>query len=340
MTSGGPAPALRAGTGFCDAAAVLSAVGLGLFTALAGGRGATAGEVSARVGLHPRAAGDFLNLLVTLGLLVRDDARYRNAEVTERHFVRGSPGYAGAFLEGAAHTLYPAWGGLTQLLRTGAAPGAAPAAGFAEMLRDPAARQGYLSMMDALSAPLAPAIDALVDWRGVRTVTDVGGNRGNLLGLLLARHPDALGQVFDLPEHEADFRAHTRALDVADRASFRGGDFFTDPLPHADLVILGHVLANWNAEQIAGLLAAAHDAVAPGGWLVVYDPLRDPARPDREALVASLHLALMTPGGGGYTTDQYGQWISRTGFTLETVRPAGPRDTVIAARRPLQLTVR
>jgi len=320
--AGGADAVIQLGTRFRTAAAVLSAVQLGLFRSLDAAP-ATADEITERLDIHPRGIRHFLDLLAGLGLLTREDGRYRNTAVAAR--------YSGGFLEGAAHMLYPAWGGLTEALRSGK-PGAG--ADFARMLEHERARHGYLSMMDSLSAPLVPAIDAAVDWAGVGVVGDVGGNRGNLLGLLLGRHPEVTGWVFDLSPHEPDFQRHAERLGVADRASFHGGDFFTDPLPPADLMVVGHVLSNWGAGERRVLLGKAFEAIRPGGHLVVYDPIRDAGDLDPDLLVAGLHMLLMTPGGQGYTTEECAGLLTGAGFDVETVRRAGPQDTVVVARRP------
>lgn len=324
-----PHDIFRLGTAFCESAAVLAAVRIGLFTALEPGA-ASADELADRLGLHRRGVRDFLDLLVTVGALDRDAGGYRNTPVTQRFFVRGADTYAGGFLEGAGATLYPAWGGLTTALRTGQ-----PQAGgdFAAMLAVPAARRAYVSMMDGLSAPLAPVIAGAVDWSGATVLADVGGNRGNLLALLLADRPGVSGVVFDLPHHEQDFDEHMAALGMTGRTRYQPGDFFTDPLPEADILILGHVLADWTVEQRRALIHSAADSIRAGGYLVIYDPVWDARQPDPEMLVASLHMLLMTPGGGGYSTSDCESWLHEAGLKLDRIVPAGIRDTVVIGHR-------
>jgi DNA-binding IclR family transcriptional regulator len=63
------------GTGFLGSKALLSAVELGVFTELA--KEPLPLEVLRdRIGLHPRSARDFLDALVALGMLRREDGRY------------------------------------------------------------------------------------------------------------------------------------------------------------------------------------------------------------------------------------------------------------------------
>ncbi|MFC5723488.1 methyltransferase [Streptomyces gamaensis] len=319
----------RLGLGFATAKILLTALRLGLFTALAGGP-RTPRKLRDELGLHGRGIEDFLHALTALGLLERTPDGYRNAPVARERLVRG-PGYAGGFLEGADAVLYPAWAGLEQALRTGAPQNTG---GIEDMLADPHRRQGYLGMMDALSAPLAPYVAAALDWRAHTVVADVGGARGNLLSLLLREHPHLRGIVFDRPQNAPACAEHTRGLGTGDRIAFTGGDFFTDALPACDAMVVGHVLADFSEDERRALVRSAYKALAPGGALLVYDPMPDPAHPDLSAAVGSLHMLVMSPAGAGYPPHNCAQWLAEAGFTGVRTLPAGPGNTVVTGHKP------
>lgn len=106
-------PLFRLGLGFRAAKAMQSAVELGVFAELASGPLDGTG-LAARLGLHARSARDFLDALVALELLDRDDdGAYHNTSVTDAFLVPGEPSYVGAFFEMASARLYPSWGSLT-----------------------------------------------------------------------------------------------------------------------------------------------------------------------------------------------------------------------------------
>jgi hypothetical protein len=75
--------------------------------------------LAARLGLHKRGARDFLDALVALRMLEREDGRYRNAPDTDLFLDRRKPSYIGGMLEMANARLYRFWGSLTEALRTG-----------------------------------------------------------------------------------------------------------------------------------------------------------------------------------------------------------------------------
>lgn len=302
------------GLAFCGSKLLLSALELGVFTALDGGA-LDESTLRTTLGLHVRGSRDFLESLVVLGLLDRDGEAYANAPVTS-DLVRG-PAYPAGFLDGANHVLYPAWGGLTTALRTGApqADGDLDA-----MLHDQARQRMYLAMMDGLSAPLAPALAGAIDWSTAATVADVGGARGNMVALLLAAHPHLRGVVFDRPQNSGPCAEHTEAAGVSERVTFHGGDFFNDPLPTADVIVIGHVLADFSEDQRRALVDAAFQVLPPGGALLVYDPMPADADPSLQSLVASLHMLVMTPAGAGYRPSRCVSWMTGAGFTRTSTR--------------------
>jgi hypothetical protein len=76
-----PARIMQLGMGFMASKALLTAVELGLFTALAEGP-LDGGSLRRRLDLHERGARDFFDTLVALGLLARDDRqRYANTRM-------------------------------------------------------------------------------------------------------------------------------------------------------------------------------------------------------------------------------------------------------------------
>ena len=72
-----PANIMQLGMGFMASKTLLSAIELGVFTQLSNGP-RSAEELTASLGLHQRAARDFFDALVSLGMLERESGLYRN----------------------------------------------------------------------------------------------------------------------------------------------------------------------------------------------------------------------------------------------------------------------
>src|ERR1700722_11043045 len=110
-----PGPLLMLGLGFWGAKAFLSAVELGVFTELAK-KPADGATLSKKLGLHPRSSRDFLDTLVSLGVLERDEHVYSNAPDADFFLDSAKPSYVGGFLEMVNARLYSHWGSLTAAL--------------------------------------------------------------------------------------------------------------------------------------------------------------------------------------------------------------------------------
>ncbi len=113
-----PEHILQIGLGFWASKTLLSAIEMGLFTELAL-HPESLESVQGRLGLHPRSARDFLDALVALGFLERNNGIYSNTRETDLFLDKKKPSYIGGILEMANQRLYGHWNHLTEALRTG-----------------------------------------------------------------------------------------------------------------------------------------------------------------------------------------------------------------------------
>jgi demethylspheroidene O-methyltransferase len=103
---------------------------------------------------------------------------------------------------------------------------------------------------------------------------DVGGGEGAFVAAAAARAPDLKFYLFDLPPVAERARARLAALGLAARVDVAGGSFLDDPLPSgADLVTIVRVLHDHDDESALALLRAARAALAPGGTVLVAEPM-------------------------------------------------------------------
>ncbi len=104
-----PERILQVGFAFWASKTLLSAVEMEVFTELAR-RPGTLEDLQGRLGLHARAARDFLDALVALGFLDRVDGIYCNTPATERFLDKRKPSYIGGILEMAQPPALPLLG--------------------------------------------------------------------------------------------------------------------------------------------------------------------------------------------------------------------------------------
>jgi O-methyltransferase domain/Dimerisation domain len=330
-----PESILQLGLGFWGSKTLLSAVELGLFTALAGGPLAR-DELAARLSLHPRSARDFLDALVALGMLEREDDRYANTVATDLFLDRAKPSYLGGLLEMANARLYPFWGRLTEALQTGEPQNEARTGDdfFGALYADPDRLRQFLHAMTGLSAGAAMGIAAKFPFDRYETVVDLGCAEGGLLVQLAQAHPHLQGTGFDLPGAQEPFEEYVRATGLDDRLEFVAGDFFADPLPPADVITLGHILHDWGLEEKLTLLRRAYDALPEGGAVIVFEAIiDDDRRANAFGLLMSLNMLIETPGGFDYTAADCQGWMREVGFgETYSQHLAGPDSMVVGMK--------
>jgi SAM-dependent methyltransferase len=314
---------LRLVYAFREAKTVLSASELGVFTVLAEGP-ADAQALQSRVGLHPRGARDLLDALVALGLLERDaEERYSNAAEAALYLVRGAPTYLGGLLDYVNAREYPDWRFLTRALQTGEPQVAGRQRdSYASLYPDPEALDTFARAMTAASLLVAKALAASFPWHAYATLVDVGAAEGCLPAQIALRHAHIEGGGFDLPALGPAFERYVRAQGLAGRLRFYAGNFLEDPLPTADVLVMGRVLHNWDLATKQRLLGKAYEALAPGGALIVYERFIDDERRARPAgLLASLNMLIMTAGGFDYSAADCIGWMRTAGFRDLRVAP-------------------
>ena len=147
------------------------------------------------------------------------------------------------------------------------------------------------------------------------SLIDIGTAQGGLPVRIAQAHPHLTGGGFDLPAVEPLFTRYVAAHGLADRLRFHPGDFLRDPLPTADVLVMGHILHDWDLEEKQQLLAKAYEALPAGGALIVYDMLIDDERRQNAiGLLMSLNMLIETPGGFDYTGADCVGWMRQAGF--------------------------
>jgi hypothetical protein len=320
------------GNAYWGSRVLLSAAELGLFTELAR-QPLGAETLRERLGLHPRGARDFFDALVALGLLTRDEGLYRNTPEADHFLDRAKPTYVGGILEMSSTRLYHYWGGLTDALRTGRPQNDAAVGGddlFAQTYRDPARLREFLRGMTGRSLPSARVIAEKFPWPRYSTLVDIGCALGALPVQVALAHPHVSGGGFDLPPVGPLFEEYVASFNLADRLRFYAGDFFLDPLPQADVLVLGRILHDWDLEQKKLLLGKAHAALPAGGALIVYETIIDDERREHTfGLLMSLNMLVYTPGGFDYTGADCQGWMREAGFKETYVEPLAVGDSMV-----------
>jgi demethylspheroidene O-methyltransferase len=142
----------------------------------------------------------------------------------------------------------------------------------------------YSELMAASLPSIAQEIFQSYSLSRHRVMLDVGGGDGTLLRAAAVVAPDLDLMLFDLPGVTARAEAAFSPHPVRDRVKIFPGNFTVDPLPAgADLITMVRILLDHDDETSTSLLRAAADALAPGGRLLIAEPMNTGAATARVA---------------------------------------------------------
>ncbi|TXS05225.1 methyltransferase [Streptomyces sp. adm13(2018)] len=287
-------------------------------------------------------------------------ARPENLATLLRHLamsgvVAEAPGVGGAYrlteaglllredVEGSVRALalmyggpfYESFGRLAHTVRTGQ-PGFEDRYGenhFDHFARDPELADRFDRSMTA-SAPMFdplpehPVVTAAAA-AGGRTVVDIAGGTGELLGRLLTAHPALRGVLLERAHVVAAARDRLGAL--ADRCAFRTGDFADVP-SDGDVYVLSRVLHDWDDERCRTILRHCAAAMPPEADLLIVERLLPVDSAPSLATAWDLHMMCNT-GGRERTAAAYAGLLADAGLTLVGHSPLPLEAHVLHARR-------
>ena len=327
---------LQTGLGFWASKTLLSAVEMEVFTELAK-HPEDLGTLQGRLGLHPRAGRDFLDALVALGFLKRENGVYHNTIETDLFLDKNKPSYIGGILEMANHRLFGFWNHLTEAVRTGKPQNETrngSASPFEALYADPARLKEFLGAMTGVSRGANMAIAMKFAWQDYKSFADIGAAQGDLAVQVVLANDNLTGIGFDLPEVGPVFDDYVEKNGLSDRLSFVGGNFFECDLPKAEVIMMGHILHDWDLAQKKLLLKKAYEALPRNGALIVYDSIIDDDRSQNAfGLMMSLNMLIETPGGFDYSGVDCMGWMEEVGFkNMRVEHLIGPDSMVVGIK--------
>jgi hypothetical protein len=330
-----PDAIMQLGFGYWGSKTLLTAVELGLFTELAKGP-LPLNDIRARFNLHERGVRDFLDALVALGMLEREQGAYANTPATDLYLDRAKPTYMGGMMEMMSARLFRFWADLTDGLKTGKPQNEARHGGdlFDTLYSDPNRLKQFLSAMTGLSLGIAHALAERFPWSQYGSFVDVGTAQGGLPVVLAQSHKHLTGTGADLPVVAPIFQEYVASQGLQGRLRFAALDFFREPLPKADVVIMGHILHDWDLPTKRTLVAKAYDALPAGGAFIVFEALiDDDRRANAFGLLMSLNMLIETQGGFDYTGADCAAWMRDAGFRQTRVEHlSGPDSMVVGVK--------
>lgn len=308
---------------------MFAAVSMGVFERLA----QSPAGVSAFPGTDAGAMERLLDGCVALGLLERSGGLYHNSPLASEYLCRNSERTMAGYIEYSNKALYPMWQHLEDAVREGSNRWQ-PTFGFpASQLFDhffstEEAKRDFLLGMHGFGQISSPSVARAFDLSRFRRFVDLGGGTGHLALAVADAYPQMRAVLFDLPGAIDFARQFTH-----NRVDLIAGDFFKDPLPAADVYALGRILHDWSEPKIRRLLARVHEALAPGGGILICESLLDDdKRGPIDGQMQSLNMLVCTEGKER-SLPEYRELLEEAGFAqVEGRRTGTPLDVVLGIK--------
>ena len=297
---------------------------------------ATAEALAKRVGAHAPSLFRVLRALASRGVFAETaNGRFKltplaatlcsDAPASQRDFVA-------MIVEGYN---WSAWGELLHGVRTGERPfdQAHGMPGFEWLKQHPEDERTFAAAMASISRMENAAVARAYDFRGLRTLVDVGGAHGHLLATVLGRHRHLRGILFDQPQvvEAAARSSYFTARDLAARCEVQGGSFFDGVPVGADAYMMKYVIHDWDDERCLRILRNCREAMAPGGRVLLVEHVIEPGnRPDFGKLL-DINMLVVAPGGKERTRGEFGALLGGSGLRLRRIVPTASRVKVLEA---------
>lgn len=186
----------------------------------------------------------------------------------------------------------------------------------------------YSELMAATQEMIAAEALAAYDISPHALLMDVGGGNGAFLSAAARAAPSLRLRLADLPPVADLARQRFESEGLTDRAEVVGLNMFENALPEgADLITLNRILHDHDDGPVQTLLASVARSLAPGGTLLVIEPLAQTK--GAEAMgdaYFGLYLWAMGSGRPRTKTDLSGM-LRAAGFT--TIEEAKTRQTLL-----------
>lgn len=319
---------------FYGSAVLFAALDVGVFKTvdeLGGSADLTA--LANESGNDPRGLRLLLDACVAEGLLGKQEDTYFNTEAGKMALVPGGVADLSKAIR-YNQDVYPAWGRLAQLARTGE-PVESPQLHLGD---DPERTRRFALSMRGRAQAIGRGVVPMLDLEGCSRLLDLAGGPGTYAEMIVKANPGLSCVTVDVPAVSAVARECVAQAGLADRIECRAGDYHTDEYEAEsyDAVTIFGALHQESPMQILDILGRANRALKPGGRIFILDMMTDRTHtaPKFSALFA-VNMALTTQNGWVFSDEELKTWLTEAGFDpgeAHSVPPPMPHWIISAVK--------
>jgi len=226
-------------------------------------------------------------------------------------------------------TMWGTWSNLTEIVRTGVNPNRRDI-----LSRSSEDMEAFVGAMHVIGLRMAQEIADSIDLTFFTRMLDIGGASGTYIMAFLKKAPHMTATLFDLPDVVEMAKKTLTETGLADRVQLVAGDYNTDKLPEGhDLALLSAIIHSNDREVNRRLFSKIHDALLPGGTILIRDYFLDAGRTTpRDGAIFAVNMLAATAGGTAYTFEEVREDLAETGFNdVRMIRQGDHMDQLVTA---------
>ncbi|MGH3900508.1 MAG: methyltransferase [Pseudonocardiaceae bacterium] len=283
----------------------------------------TAAEIGDELGLAKRATDILLLGCTSLGLLVRQDGRYRVAGVLGELMATDDWRRVEDTVAFEHYVVYEGQLDFTESLRKNTNVGLrrVPGSGkdlYQRLSQNPHMEQVFYKYMRSWSELANRHLVEQLDLSNTKRFLDCGGGDAVNAIALAEANPQLQVTVLEIPATVRIAEMKIAEAGLSDRVSVTAHDMFTEPFPDGyDCIMFAHQMVIWTPEENTALLRKAYAALPRGGRVIIFNSMSDDDGdgPVVAALDSVYFASLPAEGGMIYPWKQHEQNLKDAGFT-------------------------
>ena len=290
-------------------------------------------QVAQSIGASPRYTQAFLDSCVVLELLDKEGDKYLPSPLSSKFLVKGKQEYVGDHAVHHTNT-WASWGRLDEVIREGKT--LLPyETGYVDA---PTYWNDYMiGQHNRAASGQAHQLVKSLDLADKRKMLDLGGGAASYSIALCGANPELKAVVLDRQEPLMIAKPLVEKHNLGDQITLLEGDFLETRLgADYDVVLISGVVLIKSEKDSRELFKVAHDALLPGGLVIVQDYMRIDDSPQRRRLdtLEDLYvLVAFDPGAGDREGKEVASWLEDAGFRNPKLIPLPTQLTLVTAEK-------
>ena len=300
---------LRIVSKYWESGSLFAASDLGLFSILVQGP-RTLREISRHMGVSAVRANLILRILMSMGLVEKDETLYRLSKSAGDFF---APSEGGSYVIHHYLRGWRNWGNIAKKLQEKELE--ADAMSCEELFN-------YVMKMTYIAKYVAPCVIDSVDLTGKSKLLDVGGGAGSYSIAFAHKYKDIEITLLDRRYVAQIAARRIFQASMQERISVVAGDIFWFPVRKKyDVILLANFLHLYPPNRVRKILETARQSLMRNGQILIVDYLPPSQGSATLALLLfSLHIMIHTQGGRCYSQKELSGLCEAEGLDIRLIR--------------------